>query len=65
VLVTHEPDIAKHAWRRVNLRDGMVLSDVPTEQGGGPAAAAATAEASAIDSATVPPAAATTDAGAR
>jgi putative ABC transport system ATP-binding protein len=32
VLVTHEPDIAQHAWRRVNLRDGMVLSDVPTEQ---------------------------------
>jgi putative ABC transport system ATP-binding protein len=39
VLVTHEPDIAQHAWRRVNLRDGMVLSDVPTEQAG-PAAPA-------------------------
>ena len=34
VLVTHEPDIALHAWRRVNLRDGIVLSDVPTEQAG-------------------------------
>jgi putative ABC transport system ATP-binding protein len=30
VLVTHEPDIAAHAWRRVNLRDGKVLSDTPT-----------------------------------
>jgi len=32
VLVTHEPDIAQHAWRRVNLRDGMVLSDAPSER---------------------------------
>jgi putative ABC transport system ATP-binding protein len=30
VLVTHEPDIADHAWRRVQLRDGKVLSDQPT-----------------------------------
>jgi putative ABC transport system ATP-binding protein len=30
VLVTHEPDIAEHAWRRVTLRDGKVLSDQPT-----------------------------------
>ncbi len=28
VLVTHEPDIAKHASRRVTLRDGKVVSDV-------------------------------------
>ncbi|HYG64606.1 MAG TPA: ABC transporter ATP-binding protein [Thermoanaerobaculia bacterium] len=30
VLVTHEADIAEHAWRRVTLRDGKVLSDQPT-----------------------------------
>jgi putative ABC transport system ATP-binding protein len=30
VLVTHEPDIAEHAWRRVTLRDGKVISDQPT-----------------------------------
>jgi putative ABC transport system ATP-binding protein len=30
VLVTHEPDIAEHAWRQVQLRDGKVLSDHPT-----------------------------------
>jgi putative ABC transport system ATP-binding protein len=30
VLVTHEPDIAEHAWRRVMLRDGKVTSDQPT-----------------------------------
>ncbi len=30
VLVTHEPDIAAHAWRQVQLRDGQVLSDQPT-----------------------------------
>jgi putative ABC transport system ATP-binding protein len=27
ILVTHEPDIAAHAWRQVHLRDGQVLSD--------------------------------------
>ena len=30
VLVTHEPDIAEHAWRKVLLRDGKVISDQPT-----------------------------------
>jgi putative ABC transport system ATP-binding protein len=30
VLVTHEPDIAEHAWRRVTLRDGKILTDQPT-----------------------------------
>jgi putative ABC transport system ATP-binding protein len=38
VLVTHEPDIAEHAWRKVTLRDGKVISDQPTGR-----AAAATA----------------------
>jgi putative ABC transport system ATP-binding protein len=32
ILVTHEPDIAKHAWRQVNLRDGQVLSDQTTQR---------------------------------
>jgi len=30
VLVTHEPEIAEHAWRKVLLRDGKVISDQPT-----------------------------------
>jgi len=30
ILVTHEPDIANHAWRKIQLRDGKVLSDQPT-----------------------------------
>jgi putative ABC transport system ATP-binding protein len=30
VLVTHEPDIAAHAWRQVMLRDGKVIADQPT-----------------------------------
>ncbi len=30
VLVTHEPDIASHAWRQVILRDGKVIADQPT-----------------------------------
>ncbi|HYU34278.1 MAG TPA: ABC transporter ATP-binding protein [Thermoanaerobaculia bacterium] len=32
VLVTHEADIAAHAWRQVQLRDGQVLSDHLTER---------------------------------
>jgi putative ABC transport system ATP-binding protein len=30
VLVTHEADIAQHAWRQVQLRDGQVLADQAT-----------------------------------
>jgi len=30
VLVTHEADIARHAWRQVILRDGKVISDQAT-----------------------------------
>jgi putative ABC transport system ATP-binding protein len=44
VLVTHEPDIAEHAWRKVLLRDGKVISDQPT--GRATAATAATPAAS-------------------
>jgi len=34
VLVTHEPDIAEHAWRKVMLKDGKVISDQPTARAG-------------------------------
>ncbi|HWM94204.1 MAG TPA: ABC transporter ATP-binding protein [Thermoanaerobaculia bacterium] len=30
LLVTHEPDIAQHAWRQVVLKDGKVTDDHPT-----------------------------------
>jgi putative ABC transport system ATP-binding protein len=30
ILVTHEPDIAQHAWRTINIRDGKVESDRKT-----------------------------------
>jgi len=30
ILVTHEADIARHAWRVINLRDGKVESDNKT-----------------------------------
>jgi putative ABC transport system ATP-binding protein len=30
LLVTHEADIAAHAWRQVQLRDGQVTDDHPT-----------------------------------
>jgi putative ABC transport system ATP-binding protein len=43
VLVTHEPDIAEHAWRKVMLKDGKVISDQPTaraQSAGGVAVAA-------------------------
>src|SRR5436305_5511733 len=41
VLVTHEPDIAEHAWRKVMLKDGQVISDQPTARAGRAATAAA------------------------
>jgi putative ABC transport system ATP-binding protein len=39
VLVTHEPDIADHALRRVQLKDGKVVADQPTERAAGSGAA--------------------------
>ncbi|HEV8582932.1 MAG TPA: ABC transporter ATP-binding protein [Thermoanaerobaculia bacterium] len=39
VLVTHEADIARHAWRQVILRDGKVISDQPTARAEAAAAA--------------------------
>ncbi len=33
ILVTHERDIAEHAWRVITLRDGKVLHDELTERG--------------------------------
>jgi putative ABC transport system ATP-binding protein len=32
VLVTHEPDVARHARRRIVFRDGKVVEDVPQGQ---------------------------------
>ena len=32
ILVTHEPDVARHAKRIVRMKDGRVLSDLPVEQ---------------------------------
>jgi len=32
VMVTHEPDVARHAKRIVRMKDGKVLSDLPTDQ---------------------------------
>jgi putative ABC transport system ATP-binding protein len=46
VLVTHEPDIAEHAWRKVLLKDGKVISDQPTARAAGGTAIAAPAPAS-------------------
>ena len=31
ILITHEPDIAAWARRRVVLRDGLVVEDIVTE----------------------------------
>ena len=32
VMVTHEPDIARYAKRRVVMRDGEIVSDAPVEE---------------------------------
>src|SRR3954470_24759143 len=32
IMVTHEADVARHARRIIRMRDGRVLSDLPTEQ---------------------------------
>lgn len=45
IMVTHEPDVARHAKRVVRMRDGKVVSDLPVEQdavwtGGGVVASA-------------------------
>jgi putative ABC transport system ATP-binding protein len=32
IMVTHEADVARHARRIVRMKDGKVLSDMPTEQ---------------------------------
>jgi putative ABC transport system ATP-binding protein len=32
IMVTHEPDVARHARRVVRMKDGKVMSDLPTSQ---------------------------------
>jgi putative ABC transport system ATP-binding protein len=32
IMVTHEPDVARHARRVVRMRDGKVVSDLPSDQ---------------------------------
>jgi putative ABC transport system ATP-binding protein len=32
IMVTHEADVARHARRIIRMRDGKVLSDLPSEQ---------------------------------
>ncbi len=39
VLVTHEPDIANHANRRIVFRDGQVIDDAPVKKTDGTSAA--------------------------
>jgi putative ABC transport system ATP-binding protein len=61
VLVTHEPDIAEHAWRRITLRDGRIVSDAPTARAtaalaGTAGRAAATAGRAAADATSATPA---------
>jgi putative ABC transport system ATP-binding protein len=31
IMVTHEPDVALHAKRRIVLRDGAIVSDEPIQ----------------------------------
>ena len=32
IMVTHEPDVARHAKRIIRMKDGKVLSDLPVEK---------------------------------
>jgi len=32
ILVTHEPDVARHAKRVIRMKDGKVMSDLPVEE---------------------------------
>jgi putative ABC transport system ATP-binding protein len=32
IMVTHEPDVARHARRIIRMKDGKVLSDLPVEK---------------------------------
>ena len=32
IMVTHEPDVARHARRVIRMKDGRVLSDLPVDQ---------------------------------
>jgi len=32
IIVTHEPDVARHAQRIIRMKDGRVLSDLPVDE---------------------------------
>ena len=32
IMVTHEPDVARHTKRIIRMKDGRVLSDLPVEE---------------------------------
>jgi putative ABC transport system ATP-binding protein len=32
ILITHEPDVAQHAKRRILFRDGRIVQDEPVDQ---------------------------------
>lgn len=32
IMITHEPDIARHARRIIRMRDGRIVSDLPADQ---------------------------------
>lgn len=34
IMVTHEPDIAAHSRRIVRMKDGLIISDLPTAEAG-------------------------------
>jgi putative ABC transport system ATP-binding protein len=53
LMVTHEPDVARHARRVIRMRDGRIFSDLPVEQdavwASSPMAAAAPGDGAALE----------------
>ncbi|MBM3548388.1 MAG: MacB family efflux pump subunit [Alphaproteobacteria bacterium] len=40
ILITHEAEVARHAHRIIEIRDGLIVSDAPTSAAGAPKVAA-------------------------